>query len=105
MIIVAITRIGQSIVAFKVSGHADTAPKGQDIVCAGVSTLAQSAVLGISQHLGRKVDLKVKSGLLEMQVLDSVDVLTDSILETMLLGLREIAKIYPNSVRIEEHRR
>jgi len=94
-----------SIYRYVVTGHANTAPYGQDIVCAGVSALTQTAVLGLKQQLGREFSLTVKSGKIDVELQDPPDEMTAAILETMLLGLKEIAKINPDSVRIAEHRR
>lgn len=33
--------------AIEVDGHADYAPHGQDIVCAGISAITQSCALGL----------------------------------------------------------
>jgi len=95
----------QAIVGFNVTGHANTAPHGQDIVCAGISALTQTAVLGIDRQLKRKVQVKVASGHLSMNLLDNPDALTNAILETMLIGLTEIGNQNPKSVRILERRR
>ena len=96
----------QSICGFSVRGHSGTAPRGQDIVCAGVSALTQTAVLGLNRHLKREdLQLTIKPGLMVLAVQDATDPLTDAILETMLLGLNEIAKSSSDSVRILEHRR
>ena len=35
---------------FIVEGHAEFAPHGQDIVCAGVSAIVQAAILGIEHY-------------------------------------------------------
>lgn len=104
MIKIDIYRNAQAITGFCVSGHADAAPHGQDIVCAGVSSLTQSAVLGVTEYLQRKVKVAVDPGKLVLE-LQETDSLTSAILETMLLGLTEIAKLYPKFVRIKEHRR
>lgn len=93
------------IEGFRVVGHSATAAHGQDIICAGVSSLTQTAVLGIERQLGRKMRLDVVSGKLVMELCEQPDDLTGAILETMLLGLIEIAKIKPQSVHISEHRR
>ena len=45
------------ITGFLIDGHANTAPHGQDIYCAGVSTVTQSAYLCIIQHLKRDIDI------------------------------------------------
>ena len=106
MITVKITRDKERrVVAFHVSGHADSAPHGQDLVCGAVSVLAQSAVLGLQQHLQRTVRCKAKDGLLSLELCDLPDDQTDAVLETMLLGLKEIVKLEPDYVRIVENRR
>ena len=93
------------IVGFEVAGHSGTAEHGQDIVCAGVSSLAQTALLGLGEHLHRDMDYSVASGKLKMQLKGAPDELTEAILQTMLLGLMEIAKLSPEGVRIQEQRR
>jgi len=95
----------KAIIGFAVSGHAKAAPHGMDIVCAGASALVQSAIMGIERHLGREIDLRQDNDGLTMNLIGQPDSLTEAILETMLLGLSEIAKLYPKSVRIIEHRR
>ena len=90
---------------FKVTGHANTAPHGQDIVCAGVSVLAQTAILGVAKHLQREITYDVKEGNLELNLLSDSDELTDAIFETMLLGLVEIEKINSKNIKISEHGR
>jgi uncharacterized protein YsxB (DUF464 family) len=94
-----------AITGFAADGHADTAPHGRDIVCAGVAALTQTAVLGLERHLGRYFDLDIGSGKLILRLKGAPDASTGAILETMLLGLAEIAKQSPQSVRITEHRR
>jgi uncharacterized protein YsxB (DUF464 family) len=93
------------ITSFSVKGHANTAAYGQDIVCAGIAALTQTAVMGLERHLQRKMNLEIESGTLVMSLLEPADALTDAVLETMLIGLTEIAKQNPKSVRISEHRR
>ena len=90
---------------FKVTGHADMAPHGQDIVCAGVSALTQTVILGVAKHLRREVEYVVKSGNLILNLLSEPDELTDAIFETMLLGLVEIEKINSKNIKISEHGR
>jgi uncharacterized protein YsxB (DUF464 family) len=93
------------ITGFAITGHANTAPHGKDIVCAGVAALGQTAVLGLEKQLKRDFELDVAEGKLILNLAASPDALTEAILETMLLGLTEIAKISPKSVHIAEHRR
>ncbi len=105
MITVTIKRNSENAVAgVNVSGHANFAPRGEDIVCAGVSALVQTAVLGLERHLERELDFWQKKNELRLELIEQPDELTQAILETMLLGLGEIAKLYPKSVRIVDFR-
>lgn len=88
------------ISGFCVTGHSGTAKPGEDIVCAGVSSLAQTALLGVGEYLHREVDYSVASGELRMMLKDDPDELTEAILETMVLGMEEIQRLYPKAVRI-----
>ena len=105
MIKVEIFKNGEGkISGYEVTGHSGTAARGEDIVCAGVSALAQTALLGIGKHLHRETDYEVASGKLSMKLKGAPDDLTEAVLQSMLLGLREIEKLAPKAVRINERR-
>ena len=93
------------ISGYAVTGHSGTAARGEDIVCAGVPVLAETALLGIGKQLHRQVDYRVASGDLYVSLKELPDEHSDVLLETMLLGMREIEKAYPKAVRISEVRR
>ncbi|MDF2564736.1 MAG: hypothetical protein K0Q53_1131 [Massilibacillus sp.] len=93
------------VTGFNVTGHADTAPHGQDIVCAAVSALTQTALLGLGKHLKRELDFDIASGKLKVSLKTAPDELTSAIFETMILGLTEIENINPKGVHILEYRR
>ena len=88
------------ISGFAVTGHSGTAERGQDIVCAGVSSLTQTALLGIMEYLHREVDYDIASGKLTVRLQSAPDDLTEAIMQSMLLGLMEIQKLSPEAVRI-----
>lgn len=96
------------IKGFLVKGHAGMAEKGRDIVCAAVSTLTQTAVLGLSRYLGLQPTVTRKDGYLACMLSQGDKIKTEkvqAIYETMAIGLQEIAEQYPDFVRMEEHRR
>lgn len=93
------------VTGFHVAGHANAATHGKDIVCAAVSALTQTALLGIGKYLNREVDFTIASGKLDVNLLTEPDELTNAIFETMILGLVEIENINPKGVQILEHRR
>ena len=50
MISVTVTRKDDSIREITVSGHAGYATHGKDVVCAAVSSIAQTALLGLMRY-------------------------------------------------------
>nr|WP_221040378.1 ribosomal-processing cysteine protease Prp [Gelria sp. Kuro-4] len=97
-------RVRTGITGFSVAGHAGTAPKGRDIVCAGVSALTQAAVLGLEEHLGLVPQVTVREGFLSCRLGEpgkKADA-AQAILEAMALGLEAMAEEYPDRIRVEE---
>lgn len=95
----------QAVAGFSAEGHANTAPHGQDIVCAGVSALIQASVFGLERYLKREITLRQTETGFAVRLAGVPDDQTQAILETMILGLTEIAKLNPQNVRISESRR
>lgn len=94
-----------NVTGFTVNGHAKTASYGKDIVCAAVSALTQTALLGIGKYLSKEIDYVVAKGNLQIKLLAEPDELSDAVFETMILGLNEIENKNPKSVQILEHGR
>lgn len=89
------------IFSLHVSGHSGTAAKGSDIVCAGISVLAQAAVVGISEHLRREVEYSIDpGGDLKLKLKGDPDDLTEAVFETVRLGFAGVAEASPGAVRI-----
>ena len=95
-----------SIAEIRVTGHAGFANPGEDIVCAGVSALVVTTLIGLKRvarhpHEGRatagRMHCRVKTGGTPESALKA-----QAILETTLLGLQDIAKDYHQYVRITE---
>lgn len=42
-----IARATDGFLSLTVSGHSEAAPKGQDVICAAVSAITQTALLGL----------------------------------------------------------
>lgn len=88
----------------KVKGHADFSEHGTDIVCSAVSALTQTALLGLIEVA--RLDLKycVKEGLLNFSIpyIEDGDnkLKADAILDTMVMGLRNIEKNYSPYIRL-----
>jgi uncharacterized protein YsxB (DUF464 family) len=95
-----------SIVGYSISGHANFDQYGKDVLCAAVSMAGQTALLGLVQFLSADVEWKVTEGNLccrlnERMDSDKMDK-CQAILETMVLGLKNVAKQYKSHIYIVE---
>lgn len=90
-------------VGFEVRGHADFDARGIDIVCAGVSAIAQSALLGLTELLGGKVRAERRPGFLSfsMSVEQAGSDGAHAIIRSMELGLLSLERVHPKNVRVE----
>ena len=93
----------QMVIGFQAYDHSGYAPRGEDIVCAAVSALTQTAVMGLEQVAKAKVEYRMGEGSLFCKA-EGVqeNSKAQAILETMALGLREIEEQYPDYVKISE---
>jgi len=93
---------GKRLYGFQASGHTGYAPSGEDIVCAAVSALTQTALLGLSEVLKVPVEWTVDEevGALSAFVRESTDG-TEIVLRTLEAGLRNIAEQYPDLIGID----
>lgn len=77
-----------------VFGHAGYAPHGQDIVCAGVSALFQTLALSAE-------DAQVEQWPLQARIRAAPTEHNRILFQAFALGCEEIAKQYPDYVKIE----
>ena len=103
MITVTVTRQERRVKSVVIKGHAGYAKFNKDIVCAAVSAIAQTALLGIMQYSDNKVDYtRGDDGFLRFTVPDGNNEVIDGIVETMILGIKDVQKGYGTFVKLEE---
>lgn len=86
----------------KIMGHAGFAKPGEDIVCAGVSALAQTLIASIEQLTQDKIKYVVSPGTVDIKygnLSEQAQVLVDS----FFVGIQMIADEYPANVRLSKH--
>ena len=90
------------ILGFEMTGHSGYAEAGQDIVCAAISAISQTAGLGIVEVLGIRADYRQDDarGQLRLSLPDTSDDRAEAILRTMAAGLENIHSQYPDFIRI-----
>lgn len=82
------------------SGHAGFASHGRDVVCAGVSALVLSGAYGVSQHCGART-LVIDDGDGDYHIeVERGGTRAQAVLETVVSGLRAIARSYPGTLKV-----
>ncbi len=85
----------------KISGHANFAEKGKDLVCAGVSAIS-IGLLNALDYYHKEIDVTINEGLIELNIIDYKDQDTQLILNTVIIQLQTIKENYSNYIRIEK---
>lgn len=93
-----------ALIGFDAEGHTGYADRGEDIVCAAVSAITQTAVIGITELIKAPCALEVVDGELHLMLEKSVSgkllEKAELILGTMLLGLRSIETDYSDYLKV-----
>ena len=88
--------------AFQVKGHSGYAEEGSDIVCSGVSTATQMAVVGLKEVLKLETQVDIKDGYLHLELLKAEEFSKEQdIILTMKKVLENIAENYAKYVKLE----
>lgn len=100
MITVKVKKFRKHFTSYKISGHAEYAENGKDIVCAAVSALGQTILLGLDEYCNVLFNMDM-TGMMEVNIVNP-DEVSDIIVKTMILGLQMIQKQYPEYITLTE---
>lgn len=97
----------RQIFRFRASGHTGYAVHGEDIVCAAISVLTQTAVIGLQEVVGLKPIVEVKDGYLDCSIPDDlnqqISAQAQIVMNVLYKGLQAIYQEYGEEfLRIEE---
>lgn len=84
--------------AFKITGHAQSARSGKDIVCAAVSSAAYMTVNTITDVLGVKAQIEENDGYMKVSFVNS-EAAAD-IVRGLRLHLENLSEQYPQFVKV-----
>ena len=82
-----------------VTGHANYAPHGQDIVCAAVSVLAQNLIMSIEELTADAIDYEIDHGNIYINYRNLSEV-AQLLVSSFFIGVEAVASAYPQNVRI-----
>lgn len=95
------------IAAVSADGHTGYGVEGEDVVCAALSSVIQTAVLGLMRVAGISVELKTdaENGYLSAKLPEKLNEAdrnnADMILETMLCGIADLHEGYSDFIELE----
>ena len=100
MIEVKVQSIEDVISLIEVRGHADSAPKGEDLVCAAVSAIITGGCNAI--HEVNKFSIKLEDGYALIKAKGNITRADALVLETIVKQLETIEDSYPQYIRIRK---
>lgn len=99
-----------SIVEYEIKGHAGYDVFGKDILCASISILSQTALISLNEVCGINqsnisYSIDDKKGYLKVSLPRKLPNIqrekADVVLQTMEIGLRGLADIYPDYITLK----
>lgn len=96
-----------AIRGYVASGHAGGKKiRGYDLVCCAVSALTQTGVNALEAVAGVTPGVAVRDGYLKCELPQGLEAQTvekaQIVLQTVMTGLTDIQKVYPNLIRIQK---
>ena len=102
MIFAVFSHKGNRITEVSVSGHAGYAPKGEDIVCASVTSALQTVVNGITEVLKIPADVQVEENKITCTLPDSSqEGAAQALLQALYLQLSLLKEDYPKNITLK----
>ena len=107
MIKIKIKHLNNHINYVEVKGHANYSnSENGDIVCASVSSVVQTALLGLLNVVKLDIPFKRSNGYLSFEIPSDLTkeqyIMIDAILNTMVEGLKDIQESFKKFVKMEE---
>ena len=99
---------GKRVSSIEADGHTDYNESGLDIVCAGISSILQTAVLGAKQLLGVETlgGINEQTGYIRIDIPKNLGIekaeKVDIIFQTAILGLKDLGIGYKTNIKIKE---
>ncbi|AHI52624.1 ribosomal-processing cysteine protease Prp [Spiroplasma culicicola] len=101
MVVAKLKKDNNFIQEISLSGHANAANYGNDLVCAGITAIVNGALNGLDQMFSEFVELIVLKN--DIKIIVKVEnKQVQDILEFVKIQLETIAIQYPKNFRIEE---
>lgn len=102
MVKVVVYKMHEEIRSVTIDGHADFAPNGQDLVCAGVSSIAVGIMNALDELVHNECTFQMEKGFISIDVRNSHCLKTQMILKVMMIQLKTMEGSYSNYIQIQQ---
>lgn len=99
MIKILITREANKFKSLEVKGHANSAPYGEDLVCAGVSAVLTGGFNSLQEH--KNFEIELKEGYAYLRALNNISSHDEVVIETIINSLLTIEESNSKFVKIQ----
>lgn len=83
-----------------ITGHANYAEHGKDIVCAGISALAQTLIQSVEELTSDIIQYSMQPGTVDINFGDLSEP-AQLLVDSFFVGAQLIAETYPDNVKID----
>lgn len=91
--------------SFTIEGHSSLGSKGNNLLCAGVSTLSQGIFLGLNKIIEKDLDYKKSDGYLYCRLPEDLSLIDQEkasvLFITLLETMKDLKKSFPDQIHIE----
>jgi uncharacterized protein YsxB (DUF464 family) len=101
MIRVVVQVDGPNVMEMTVSGHANAADKGEDLICAGVSAITVGTLNALDELVKGSTNDSMKEGYIHISV-NTINPTQQTILQSMLIQLKSIQEAHPKYITIKK---
>lgn len=99
MIIVKIDGENKEFKSLIVKGHAESDVHGQDLICAGVSSVLTGGFNSVKEN--QEFEMILENGYALLKLKGKLTYHDEIVIETMITSLKTIAESYPKNIKIE----
>ena len=85
--------------SLEVKGHANSAPHGEDLVCAGVSSVLTGGLNNLQNP--KDFDIVLDEGYSLVKVINSISSHDEVVMETIITGLKTIEECHSKFIQIK----
>lgn len=99
MIKVKFYKADNDLIGFEAKGHSMSAPKGEDLICAFVSSACLMAANTVTEIVKLQATAQADDGYMKLMIKNSANSAQD-ILNGLMLHLTELQKDYPENINV-----